>query len=301
MKQKNAHRHKPTKAVVAIIVVCTPFFLWACNFGKQDASPSSALKVHGGIDGIANVEMVMQKSGSTRQIRSAALLGVFVSQYLSQAIKFPVHSALTGIVAQQAIAAPASSSDPDYQLLQRFQDTLNISITDLLNRSTDRDKALNDYVQSLNDTAKIANDRYQILTVTLQTLDTARRDQQNQVSTVQQDMNKATAAKNFTLAGEDQAKLTELTKTLSDTQTKYNQTKLVTDNLNTLLTAYGTRILAIQKNRELLLSGLKAVDIPGADINIIERDTTTIRPSGSNNNSGLFNNFFDFTTGLEGL
>lgn len=228
-------------------------------------------------------------------------MGVYVSRYLTQAVLFPVRSALDGIRAEQAIAAPdINASDPDFALLQTLSDALQLNIADLLNRSKDRQKALDAYLTAMTNVAKHANDRLQILSPAAKSMQSDIQKIKRQQSDLKQAMTKDIANKDFTAASEKQDELTTLEKAVSDGQTRADQTKRIADALDYLLQLYGQRILAIQKNREPLILGTQVIDVPGVkdgDLNILK----TGKASSRTTKNGVGGGLFDFSNALNGL
>ncbi len=290
------------KILLATVSACSiAAFMSACN---RQTSTIDLSKVHvqGGVRAIVAIDQLLKQNVVRRLPRKGALLGVYVAQYVSQAILHPVRAAIAGVEAQSIIANAAmpSTSGPDFALLQNFGELLSIDLGDMLNRSINRQVALDGYLANLNAVGKQANDRYTILLSQLKELGTQKRAADRANSDLKKEVQAAIKAKDFTLAGEKQALQTESEKNASDINARLLQTQNVVSSYNTLLTLFGQRSVAIDKNRELLISGLKAVDIPGVDaLNIIQREKgATTRKAGTS--VGGFS-LFDFSQIYEGL
>jgi hypothetical protein len=77
---------------------------------------------------------------------------------------------------------------------------------------------------------------------------------------------------NFSEAGAAQKMITEKEQELSAKESEINTTDDIHDHLQDLLDIYGERIVAIELNREALLSGIKVIDVPGAkEIDVLEQ------------------------------
>ncbi|MBP9774148.1 MAG: hypothetical protein KBD00_06030 [Candidatus Peribacteraceae bacterium] len=290
------------KISLAIAGVSTlAILMTACN-RPQTSVDLSTVHVQGGLRAVATIDQLLSHNVVRGLPRKGALLGVYVAQYLSQAILHPVHAAIGGVQAQSIIIQSGSSSanGPDFELLQIFGEQLNIDVSDTLNRSIDRQQALDTYLTNLTATGKQANDRYTILLVQLKELQTQKRDADRENSTLKSDVQKAIKDKDFTLAGEKQKLQTESEKNASDLSANLLQTQNIVKSYDTLLTLFGQRTVAISKNRELLISGLKAVDIPGVDsLNIIQHEKG-VTPRTTSAGGSRFS-IFDFSSPLEGL
>ncbi len=184
-----------------------------------------------------------------------------------------------GIQSQTVIELRQGSiGDPDFQLLQAFADALQVDVQDLLNRSSNRQEALDVYANALTNVAARANTRYKELGASLETLEEDVRTRNRERSDAQRQLRDAIEEKNFTLASELQADVIQKEKLFSEASLKEDQVESVLDTLNTLLTLFGERILAMQRNREALISGTQVTDMPGIDdLNIIERRTDNRR------------------------
>ena len=154
-------------------------------------------------------------------MRRAALLGLFVSEYLSIApTAVAAESALIGVGTQVKIYSVQSTvQDPDFELLQAFADALQVDVADLLNRSTDRREALDAYRTALNNVGTRSNDRYKELSSILDEVQANIRLLSNERSTAERDLKNALKEKDFSSAGEKQ-------KAVNETQAAYAEADL---------------------------------------------------------------------------
>jgi len=198
-------------------------------------------------------------------------------------------SALQGIGAQmQIVISQQTILDPDYDLLQAFGDALQVDVADLLNRSTDRQQALETYTEALTNVATRANDRFKELNSQLSELKTLGASQNKDRSAADRELKNAIKNKDFEAAGEKQKALTDFQAAFAETDLKKKQVQSLVDTLEDLLTLYGKKILAIQLNREALIAGVKVIDVPGADeLQVLEKKRAT-RSGGRNSYDSLF-------------
>lgn len=244
--------------------------------GAQDSpTPHEAAKAGGGISGVMSVDAIASKAQGLGR-RSAALLGIFVSEYVSVApAAMAAEGALNGIGVQMQIAiAQNTVQDPDFDLLQAFADALQVDVQDMLNRSTDRQQALDIYSNALRNVASRANDRFKELSSTLDELKDELRTLGKERSNADRDVKTALRNKDFTDAGEKQRILNDAQAAYAEKDLTRKQVEQLVTTLDSLLTIYGQKFLAIQSNREILISGAKVVDVPGIeDLKIIQKST----------------------------
>jgi len=254
-----------------VIVLLT---LMAVSFSACLKKESVKQKVSGGKSAVFSVDSVIQNSTRRKAPRSAAMLGIFVSEYLSGTpLAFAAEGSLKGVdVQSKIISAQTSVTDPDFDLLQAFADALEVDVVDLLNRSVDRQASLDAYSDALTNVATKAADRFKELNSVLTELKQAAKDQNKEMTAFQRNLKKALDSKDFQNAGELQKKAFEAQEAYSQTSLKQKEVQQLLDTMDKLLELYGQKILAIQQNREILISGNRVVDVPGIDdLKIIQR------------------------------
>ncbi len=241
--------------------------LTACSKTSDVITP-----MQGGISGILALEEL--QGGTQTSSRPAALLGMYVTDYLAAGPFAFVQSALSGITAQSAFAAEETSSDADYALLQAFADALNVELVSMLNQSVNREEALNKYVDALHNVAERAQTRYDGIVEQIKSLREVQRDQQREVSAAKTALNKAIKDEDFSQAGSIQETLDEKQTILSETQSQVTQMQSIERTFKKLLDIYEKRAIAIESNREALIAGITVINVPGAEeLKIIEKPT----------------------------
>ncbi|HRH92965.1 MAG TPA: hypothetical protein PKV72_00360 [Candidatus Peribacteria bacterium] len=269
--------------------------LVACG-AKPPATGSTTQteRVSGGRSGVFVVDTLVANSADARKTRRAALLGVFVSHFLSNSPTAIVNGGIQGITVQTAIFEKQSSvSDPDFDLIQAFADALQVDVLDLLNRSLDRQATLDVYYTSLENVAQRANTRLAELMAADDTQTEELRALNRERADLDRELRNATNDKDYLLANEKQKALNEKERQISEAELKLDQIKNVSQTLEDLMKLYGDKSLAIQENREPLIAGTKVVDLPGTlDLKILERPngrssgtTGTTRTSGTSGGS----------------
>lgn len=214
------------------------------------------------------------ESGATEAvIRPSAPLGIFVSAYLAQGIFLPVQSASIGIDAQRKLIAAQgnAASDETFALLQEFGNVLQVDVSDILNRSMDRRRTLDDYLQSLHNVYVLAERKITELEESATTLEDEEREKRKSVSDLERTIKKAMDEEDYTSAGSRQKELSDAQGELAKVTTKREQAEDIADRFKKLLKIAQHRIMAVESNRLILIAGLKVIQIPGIeDLRILQ-------------------------------
>ncbi len=229
--------------------------------------------VSGGRSGIFIIDALVTRPADAGKPRRAALLGVFVSEFISKSPTALVSGGIQAISVQNGIFEKQSSiSDPDFDLIQAFADALQVDVLDMLNRSTNRQETLDTYIESLTNIAERANTRLAELTEADDVQTENLRQLNRERADLERELRNATNDKDYLLANEKQKLLNEKERQISEADVKLGQIKNVANTLEELLQLYNDKLLAIQENREPLIAGTKVVDLPGTlDLKILER------------------------------
>jgi hypothetical protein len=207
----------------------------------------------------------------------SAPLGLYVSTYLGGGTTVAVTTPLTGVTAQQKLHTPYDpmKSTDTFSLLQQLGNTLQVNISDLLNRSTDRPGTLNTYFEALQNITERGKRTLADLNTHLETVQKDQKSQSAIVSDLQKRRDQANHSSDYATAGGLQQSLTEAQAILAQEEADAKATKDTVQSFQTLLTLADKRIAAITSNREILISGLKVIDVPGTEnLNIIQANSS---------------------------
>jgi phage shock protein A len=161
--------------------------------------------------------------------------------------------------------------DETFTLLQEFGTVLQVNIHDELNKSEDRAQALNVYLQALTDTTERAKKQLEIITVEQKNTEKEASDQRRKVNELKSAIGKAQKSGDFAASGTAQKDLVKEQTTQAELDSKVEQLKQLVQTYKQLITVAGKRYDAIQQNREIIISGLKVIDVPGIeDLNILK-------------------------------
>lgn len=222
-------------------------------------------------------------TGAADVRRPSAALGAYVSSYLAQGVFVRVNSALLGIAAQQRLIAGQNvpTAGETFTLLSELATLLQVNIPDMLNRSPDRAKALNDYVRSLRATGEVAEQKYNELQTRREQLEERRREERNIARDLEREINQDFRNENYSAAAEKQEDASTAEAALSQTEVEIDQTRDIIRRYEDMLEIADKRLEAIVRNREVLVAGLKVIEVPSIEsLDILEDGPRTRRERG---------------------
>lgn len=259
---------------------------------STDTTNAPTISVSGGRSALVTIDRVTLGAGNDQSgSRASALLGVFVAEYLSITPAVAANSAVSGVLSQSIInTAQSTVTDPDLKLLESFAEALSVDVAALLNRSVNRQESLDAYTEALNNIATRVNDRYRELRASEDLLAQSLRTIKKELTSAERELKKAKDDKDYRLASEKQKIILDKQKESAETELQLVQVSDMVDQIGEYLELYGEKILAIERNREALIAGIKVTDVPGVEeLQLIERgDRKSNAPKQRN---GLMNPF----------
>ena len=254
--------HTLSLAIISVVL------LTSCGKAGDEASedPVSELKVSGPKSSVISTIYAGISDLPMRPVRPSQSLGAFVSLYLSQNHMMKVLSALEGIDVQIKFAqANSIETDETFALLQEYGTVLQVDIIDMLNRSLDRDKALNRYLESLKGMNKRIEEKIVELEERADSIKEERRAKKKVTRELERFIRHALKDKNYAATGPKQEELADQEAELAEIETREKQNKKIKKITAKLLKVGQEREEAIDKNREILISGLKVIEVPGLE------------------------------------
>ncbi len=246
-----------------LIIAGCAIGLAACGSGEKDA-PKNLPSTKGALQGV--VASAVLASGLTDDKRPSAVLGIYVSAYLSQGMFLPVRSAIIGINAGRSlISGQGGATDETFTLLQELGNILQVDVEDILNRSTERRKALDEYLQSIRNIFVLSERKISELSTTVQSLEEEEREKRKAAQVIQREIEKAMENEDYTAVGSRQRDLSDAESTLAVITSKREQTSDIESRFSELLDIAKERIIAIESNRVILIAGLKVIKLPGIE------------------------------------
>ena len=237
--------------------------LTACGSGAGDP-PENLPDAKGALQGISASAVLA--SGLTEEQRPSAPLGIYISAYLSQGMFVSVESAIAGIDAgRKLVSGQGGATDETFTLLQELGNILQVDVEDVLNRSTERRKALDEYLQSMHNIFVLSERKVSELTTAVDALEEEEREQRKAAQVIQREIDKALEQEDYTAVGSRQRDLAGAESALATITTKREQTSEVADVFTKLLDIAKERIIAIESNRVILIAGLKVIKLPGIE------------------------------------
>lgn len=207
--------------------------------------------------------------------RPSNTLGVYTSMYLAHGVFLPVQTATTGIDAQTQMWTGQTQPETSetFALLKEFGSILQVDIVDSLNRSQNREDTLDRYTRSLVNIMELAKRKMNELETLEEELRVQRNDQKKLVGDMEKAIQSAIKEENYEFASSKQEELVALKSDLTKIETKEDQTKDILKPYEKLMEIATERQNAIEKNRRILIAGLKVVDVPGIEgLEILEED-----------------------------
>ncbi len=249
---------------------------------RRDEAPAEQPTVTAAQDGAVWAEQIARDPFNVRRLRPSALLGVYTADYLARVSG--IHAALRGIEAMEPIRGDADvQRGEDFALLEMLGAALQTDVPDMLNRSPVRATAFDTYLSSLADILRQAAARVERLEQERDRIIAERRTLRRETAAIQRELNTALREDRYALASEIQQRLLEAENRQADTEQEEQLHRSLIRLYEKLLQQGERRILAMRENREVLIAGLRVVDVPGIEpLGILEQgDTRALRRSGS--------------------
>lgn len=266
---------------VTAITVLTSLLLSGCGNGAENTEQGTPNP-----SGVKSAIVVLQEyfQGVLRDTRPSSPLGIFASLYLAQGVIIPAQSALDGMeaIAKVLEGQKSSTSNENFALLKEVGAVLQVDIIDTLNRSDDRVKALDTYTQSLKNAGILIERKLEELEALHDTQRDQVREQRSEVRDLERALRNVLRDQDYAEAGDIEEQLAEKNAKFAEIETQEEQTGDMIRRFTSLLEVAGERLQAVQNNREILIAGLRVIDVPGiVDLNILEEGRSWRRRGGS--------------------
>ncbi len=251
---------------LAAVLLTLPLLLSACGKSAQkEIVIPPGTTVMGARSAVLESLVFLGLSPVT--VRPGALLSVYASIYLSDGVVVQVRAAMTGVDAQLKLQALPTEEHIDdlYALLEEFGAVLHVDVIDLLNRSDDRAKTLDAYSIGLQNITERSRRRADDVKQQIAIVKTEQQESRKAVSALDREVKAAVKAKDFASAQEKQQELLEAQTALTKVQFQQQELTAVQETFTELLDIADKRLAALNGNREVLIAGLRVVDVPGVD------------------------------------
>ncbi len=216
------------------------------------------------------IELV-KGSDAFASIRSSALLGVYLADFLMRQVMF--RSAIAGINIQMDLLNEGSEEQEEsFALLETLGAILQVDVPDMLNRSTDRVDAFDTYLSNLQALGERATSHENGLEQQMDGLMDERSDIRVEVARSQSRLNVALREKDYATASEEQKRLIDGRSDLAEMDARIDEIRSIRNLFQDLLDIAEERVTVMTSNREALLAGITVVDVPGVeDYGLIEK------------------------------
>lgn len=264
------------RSLLSLLVLSSVTLLSSCGATETETqvSPAERIEAYVTIPDVSGAKAAVyiartlsKPIGYHNTMRPSAMVGVFVSNFIAQGTLRTFASALTGIEAQMRLLAGQQqvTTNEVFTLMSQYSTLLQVNVPDMLNRSTDRDEALDTYVANLQNYTNLLEQKDAEMEATEDELTDKRRDDRDAVQEVEREINRAFRNEEFEAAASKQEELAELEAILTKTEIQLEQIDDMRDRFEELLKIGNRRLEAIEANRRIILSGLKVVDVPGIE------------------------------------
>lgn len=262
------------RRTIFAIVLLPALLLSSCGKTQQSAENLTDVEVTGAREAL--VAILPLETMIPPIIRPAALLSIYVNLLLAEGLTPPVHAAMDGIDAQVRLHALPTQENVDdlYALLEEFGAVLHVDVSDLLNRSDDRAKTLDAYGIGLGNITERSKRRAADIKEQLTNLKKTQSEQKRTVTAINKEITNAVKAKDFSTAQDKQKELIDAQSALTTTELSIKEMTVIQKTFIELTDIADQRIAALDQNREVLIAGLRVVDVPGVqDLGVLESKT----------------------------
>ncbi|OGJ58994.1 hypothetical protein A2635_03155 [Candidatus Peribacteria bacterium RIFCSPHIGHO2_01_FULL_51_9] len=212
--------------------------------------------------------ILSQKKGGSPSLalsRPSALLGLHVTQFLSRQGGLLAKAALQGVFLHLRRFPPSKESDQTIAAIEKLGTLLHRNIADSLNQSTNRQRTLNVYIEQIREAIAEASMQSTNLEETLDRYTDEYRIHKSRTRTISSELKRALRDTNYSLASQKQEELGEAQSLLANAEVDVEKTEGILDIYKELLPLAEERLTAIEQNREVIVAGLRVVEMPGID------------------------------------
>lgn len=245
--------------------------LTAC-FGESGNDPPSLISAAARKGALWSHEILMTGRVTPRRApRPSALLGPYVAAFLSLPLVHTSHAAVSGALAGTSILFEEGIQDESYALLEELGLILHIDVPDMLNRSIDRQMALDAYREDLIGVAERSQEHLVILENRLDLADEEVREVRREASELQRALNTAVRNEDYATASSLQSRVSDVQGQLAVSTAEQRELRDIIDLFEESLDIAAERLVAIDANRGALIAGVSVIDLPSSeDLGVLE-------------------------------
>lgn len=240
--------------------------------GNSATDEEVEVMASGAKSAVATLEKLITQA--VKSNRPGATLGIYVGLYVSQGMILPTQGAVLGLDAMARFIEAQSRSDTDenFALLREVGSVLQVDLVDTLNRSPTRAKTLDEYTQSLRNVIVLTERKIQELEILHDRQRDTTREKRNEVRDLERNLRNVLRDQDYAQASDLEQQLAKANSEFAEMETKTEQTGDMLDRFEELLEIAQERLQAVTVNREILIAGLRVIEVPGiSDLNILEK------------------------------
>ena len=269
---------------ISLVAACFLMMTLAACGGKKETAADADLEVSGARLALTFGDVI--HGARARTNRASAPMGLFLSLFLADNGIVSAQSAREGVMAQvQFHSKPTEEiQDATFALLEEFGTVLQVDAADLLNRSTNRNQTLNEYMEGLTNITERSRRKEAEFAQYIVRLGEEQKAQQKTASDIEKAIRSALKEQDYSTVGGRQEELNDAQTKLASTKTERSQQQNIQRAYQDMLKIADRRIQAIEENREVMIAGLKVVNVPGAEsVGVLEE----LQRGGRTRNSGI--------------
>lgn len=197
--------------------------------------------------------------------RPSALLGLHVTQFLSRQGEPIVRAAIHGVLIQLRRFPTLEKENQAIATIEKLGTLLHRNITESLNQSTNRRQTLMTYIERLRAATIEASMQSTLIKEELKKNTDEDRIYKSRTRTMSSELKHALRDKNYSLASQKQQELGEAQSILATAEAAMEKTEGILNIYKELLPLAQERLEAIEQNREVIIAGLRVIEVPGID------------------------------------
>jgi len=245
------------------LTLCAVLVLAQCSPQEESPIEGDDAGVIGAQTGIAWT-VLLSNELNMQNIRPSGLLGVYVTHFLLESTT--LRGAVMGIDAQMVLYfGDELEKSESFALLEELGTILQVDVADMLNRSINRGKAFDTYVDSLKEILIDCTDHNEGLKQDYEEISEERRAKRRTAGDLQHDLNVALREQDYTTAGAKQSDLIDAETDLATVEARQEEIESIMDLFEDLIDVGTERVIAMEENREIIIAGLMVVEVPGID------------------------------------
>lgn len=242
-----------------------PAVLLLTSCRREEAPTVDPSSIRGGRSATSVSVLVAEAKVAGGPGQPAALRGVIASALASESRRGTETDSRRG-------AFDRFNTTDDAALLQRLVTLLTVNVAEMLNRAQDREETLEVYITDATELATFAEERLRVLKDERERLGQERSRQEAATRELQRDIKESLKKGDSLRVGAHTRELIDRQNVAAQAGAQYSIAKELVEAYEDHVVTLTNRLRAVIANREVLVSGVRVVEIPGVeDLGILEK------------------------------